>query len=248
MAERLQKIISQAGIASRRHAEKMIVDGRVTVNGKITKELGTKVETKDKVAIDGKPLAGEKLIYILLNKPKGYITTLSDPQGRKTVIELIGTISERIYPIGRLDYGTEGLLLMTNDGEMTHGLTHPSKQVSKTYIAIVHGVPSEEKILKLQKGVNLEDGLTAPAQVEYLDYDEERNLSALEISIHEGKNRQIRRMCEAIGHPVKNLKRTKYDFLDLEGVRRGQYRHLLPNEVVKLKRLYRDRVTDRSKK
>lgn len=241
MAERLQKLISQAGAASRRHAEKMIVEGRVTVNGNTVTELGTKVDPRDRIAIDGKPLAGEKLVYILLNKPKGYITTLSDPQGRKTVVELISTVSERVYPVGRLDYGTEGLLIMTNDGELTHGLTHPSKHVTKTYVAKVHGLPSKEKIMQLQNGVRLEDGLTAPAQVDFLGYDQEKDLSALEISIHEGKNRQIRRMCEAIGHPVKNLKRTKYDFLDLEGLRRGQYRHLTPNEVAKLKRLYRNR-------
>lgn len=237
MMERLQKIISQAGIASRRHAEKMIIEGRVTVNGKTVTELGTKVNAKDIVTIDGKRLTGQQHIYVLLNKPKGYITTSSDPQGRKTVTELTGDIPERIYPVGRLDYATEGLLLMTNDGELTHGLTHPSKQVVKTYVAKVFGLVNEDKINKLRKGICLDDGITAPAQVEFLGYDQEKNLSALEISIHEGKNRQVRRMFEAVGHLVKNLKRTKYAFLDLEGVWRGQYRHLTASEVARLKRL-----------
>ena len=237
MTERLQKVISQAGIASRRHAETMISAGRVAVNGKTVTELGTKVSATDVVSIDGKPLFGEKLIYVLLYKPKGFITTMSDPQGRKTVADLVENIPQRIYPVGRLDYATEGLLILTNDGELTHGLTHPSKQIVKCYRAKVLGMPDDEKISKLRNGIKLTDGVTAPAQVEFIGYDEERDLSLLEISIHEGKNRQIRRMCEAIGHPVKSLKRIKYAFLDLEGLRRGQWRHLSVNEVNRLKRL-----------
>ena len=237
MAERLQKIISQAGIASRRHAEKMIVDGRVAVNGKVTKELGMKVEPSDHVSIDGKPLAREKHVYIIMNKPRGYITTLSDPEGRKTVTDLLSDIDERVYPVGRLDYGTEGLLLLTNDGDLTHGLTHPSKHVIKTYLAKVKGIPADEKLTRLRRGIKLEDGTTAPAEVRYQGYDETKDLSSVEISIHEGKNRQVRRMFETIGHPVKTLKRIKYAFLTLEGLKRGQYRHLTPNEVSRLKQL-----------
>jgi len=237
MAERLQKIISQAGIASRRHAEQMIVEGRVSVNGKIVKELGTKVDPSDRVVIDGKMLAGEKLVYLILNKPRGYITTLSDPKGRKTVIELVNDIDERIYPVGRLDYATEGLLLMTNDGELTHGLTHPSKHVTKTYIAKVKGLPTDEKLTRLRKGIALEDGVTAPAEVRFQNYDEQKDISAIEIAIHEGKNRQVRRMFESIGHPVKTLKRIKYAFLTLEGLKRGQHRYLTPSEIIRLKQL-----------
>ncbi|MDD4602063.1 Ribosomal large subunit pseudouridine synthase B [bioreactor metagenome] len=238
MAERLQKIISQAGIASRRHAEKLISDGRVTVNGAVVTELGTKVEPrKDKVAVDGKLIVSEKYVYILLHKPKGVVTTLNDPQKRKTVVDLIKDIPERIYPVGRLDYNTEGLLLLTNDGDLTNALIHPSHNIRKVYLAKVHGVPAEEKLDLFRVGMKLEDGLTAPALVNIIEIDKEKNSTTLEIIIHEGKNRQIRRMCEKIGHSVIQLKRIKFAFLDLKGVRRGSYRYLHQNEVEELKRL-----------
>ncbi len=236
--ERLQKVISQAGIASRRESEKIIQQGRVSVNGKVVTELGTKVTPgKDRIAVDGKPIAGEKLVYILLYKPKGIVTTLKDPQDRKTVGSLVTDITERIYPVGRLDYNTEGLLLLTNDGALTHMLIHPSKKIDKTYIAKVAGRPSQEKIDLLRVGIQLEDGITAPAMIDVMDFDRERNLTSLRITIHEGKNRQIRRMFEAIGSDVKQLKRVKFAFLTLEGLRRGGYRHLLPQEVEGLQNL-----------
>lgn len=238
MAERLQKIISQAGIASRRHAEKLISDGRVSVNGIVIKELGTKIEPrKDRVTVDGKLLSCQKYVYILLYKPKGVVTTLNDPQKRKTVLDLIKDIPERIYPVGRLDYNTEGLLLLTNDGELTNSLIHPSRKIKKVYLAKVNGIPIEEKLDRFRVGMKLEDGMTAPALVNIIDVDKDRNTATLEIIIHEGKNRQIRRMCEKIGHPVKQLKRIKFAFLDLKGVRRGSYRHLTPVEVQELKSL-----------
>ncbi|MCX7779835.1 MAG: rRNA pseudouridine synthase [Negativicutes bacterium] len=237
MLERLQKVISHAGVASRRHAEALILEGRVAVNGQIVKELGAKVDTNDLVTVNGKPLPRNKRVYILLNKPKGYVTTVSDPQGRKTVTELVNDVPERLYPVGRLDYNTEGLLLMTNDGELTFGLTHPSRHILKTYIAKVKGQPGTSALTQLRKGVKLADGMTAPAQVKVLEYDAERDVTALEIVIHEGKNRQVRRMCEAVGHPVKQLKRSRFAFLDLTGVRRGQYRHLTASEVARLKEL-----------
>jgi 23S rRNA pseudouridine2605 synthase len=238
MLERLQKVIAQAGIASRRDAEELIKAGRVKVNGKVVTELGTKVEPKrDRVTVDSKPIKAEKYLYILLNKPKGVITALEDPQGRKTVADLVADIPERIYPVGRLDYNTEGLLIMTNDGDLTNALTHPSHEIAKTYLAKVHGYPPEEKLDKLRVGVKLEDGMTAPAKVNIVGIDHEKGLTTLEIIIYEGKNRQIRRMCEAIGHPVKNLKRIKISFLTLEGLRRGQYRHLLAEEVEELKKV-----------
>lgn len=239
MQERLQKIISRAGIASRREAEKLITAGRVTVNGVVQRELGTKVELpRDKVRVDGKPIAGEKKLYILMHKPRGVVTTCSDPQGRKTVIDLIPQIQERVYPVGRLDYNTSGLLILTNDGDFAQGLTHPSHQIDKTYIAKVVGIPAEEKLDLLRMGVKLADGVTAPAKTEIIDIDPANNVTALQITIHEGKNRQIRRMCEAIGHPVKQLQRAKYAFLTLEGLRRGQYRSLTPDEVKQFQKLY----------
>lgn len=238
MLERLQKVIAHAGIASRRDAEEIIAAGRVTVNGKVVTELGTKIEPRrDRVAVDGKMLKAEKYVYILLNKPKGVVTTLEDPRGRKTVADIVAKIPERIYPVGRLDYNTEGLLIMTNDGDITHALTHPSHEIAKTYLAKVEGFPPEEKLDKLRVGVRLEDGVTAPAKINIVDIDREKELTTLEIIIYEGKNRQIRRMCETIGHPVKNLKRIQYAFLTLEGLRRGQYRQLLAREVEELKLL-----------
>lgn len=238
MLERLQKVIAQAGIASRRDAEELITAGRVTVNGKVVTELGTKIDSRRaRVTVDGKPLKAEKYVYILLNKPKGVVTTLEDPRGRKTVADIVAKIPERIYPVGRLDYNTEGLLIMTNDGDITHALTHPSHEIAKTYLAKVQGFPPEDKLDRLRVGIKLEDGVTAPAKINVVNIDREKELTTLEIIIYEGKNRQIRRMCEAIGFPVKNLKRVQYAFLTLEGLRRGQYRQLLAGEVEELKRL-----------
>lgn len=238
MLERLQKIISQAGIASRRESEKIILEGRVSVNGKIVTELGTKVQPKkDRIKIDGKLITAEQNVYILLYKPKGVMSTRQDPQGRKTVVDLVRDIPERIYPVGRLDYNTEGLLIMTNDGELTHGLIHPSKKIDKVYRAKVTGIPAEEKLDLLRIGIKLSDGITAPARIHRLDADPETKSTQLEITIHEGKNRQIRRMFETIGHPVKQLKRVKFAFLTLAGLRRGKYRHLTPQEVTQLKDL-----------
>ncbi|CUH96231.1 Ribosomal large subunit pseudouridine synthase B [Propionispora sp. 2/2-37] len=236
MAERLQKVISRAGIASRREAEKLILNGRVKVNGIMVTQLGTQViPGKDKVAVDGKVISGEKYVYILLNKPKGIITSRHDPKGRKTVIDLLAAVSERIYPVGRLDYNTEGLLLLTNDGTLTHSLLHPSRHIYKTYIAKVASFPKEDKLDKLRAGINLSDGKTAPAKIQVIDIDREKQITTLEVVIHEGKNRQIRRMFEAIGFPVKNLKRVQFASLTLDGLRRGQYRFLTEEEVKELK-------------
>lgn len=240
MLERLQKVMSQAGIASRRESEKIIKEGRVTVNGKVVTELGTKVMPgNDRIMVDGKRIQGEKLIYIMLNKPKAVLTTLTDPQDRKTIASFVTDIEQRIYPVGRLDYNTEGLLLLTNDGALTHSLIHPSKKINKTYIAKVSGQPLQEKIDKLRVGIELEDGMTAPAIIDFVEYDREKDLTSLKVTIHEGRNRQIRRMFAAIGSDVKQLKRIKFAFLTLEGVKRGSYRHLLPSEVEELHRLNR---------
>lgn len=238
MQERLQKIISKAGIASRREAETLIQSGRVSVNNVVVTELGAKAELEhDVIKVDNQVLASKKKIYILLYKPKGIVTTLSDPEGRTTVTELLKEIHERIYPVGRLDYNTEGLLLLTNDGELTHKLTHPSHNIDKTYLTKVKGITTEEKLDLLRMGIKLEDGVTAPAKVVIKDFDYAKNSTDVEITIHEGRNRQVRRMFEAIGHPVKQLKRTQYANLTLRGLKRGRYRHLEEKEVEALKKL-----------
>lgn len=232
MLERLQKIISKAGIASRREAEVLIQNGHVSVNNVIITELGAKAELgRDVIKVDNQVLSNKKKIYILLYKPKGIVTTLHDPEGRKTVTELVKNIDERIYPVGRLDYNTEGLLLMTNDGELTNKLTHPSHNINKTYVARVKGITTEEKLDLLRVGIKLEDGVTSPAKVIIKEFDHDKNTTTIEITIHEGKNRQVRRMFEAIGYPVKQLKRTQYAFLTLRGLKRGQYRHLEMKEI-----------------
>lgn len=234
--------MSQAGIASRREAEKMILAGRVKVNGTLVKELGTRVNSaRDKIVVDGKLIAAQEHIYVVLNKPKGVVSTAKDERERKTVIDLLTEIKQRVYPVGRLDYNTEGVLLLTNDGELTNMLIHPKYKIYKTYIAKVAGIPTEEKLDLLRVGIRLEDGVTAPARINLLDIDPVRNTATIEFIIHEGKNRQVRRMCEAIKHPVNSLKRVKFATLDLEGLRRGQYRILEEEEVEALKRMVNSR-------
>ncbi len=227
--ERLQKIISRAGVCSRREAEKLILAGKVSVDGKIIRELGTKAELNQKIRVDGKLLTldAEK-IYIMLNKPRGYVSTAKDERGRKTILELID-IPERIYPIGRLDLNSEGLILLTNDGELTNALIHPRFEVKKTYRAKISGVLTEEKLDLLRAGIELDDGLTAPAEIYMLDKD------LVEITIHEGRNRQVRRMFSAIGCDVKRLRRIKFANLTLDGLKVGKWRKLTAEEVSKLK-------------
>lgn len=235
--ERLQKILARAGVASRRRAEELILAGWVKINGEVVKELGVKADPeRDRIEVNGKRIrVEEKKVYILLYKPRGYVTTARDPQGRPTVLDLISDIKTRIFPVGRLDYDTEGLLLLTNDGQLTFALTHPSRKVPKTYLALVQGVPTEAKLQELRQGVPLEDGQTAPAQVRLAGKEGRR--AWLEITIHEGRNRQVRRMCEYIGHPVIHLKRTGLAFLNLKGLHKGKYRHLTHEEIKKLKQL-----------
>ncbi len=233
--ERLQKIISQAGVASRRAAEKLIEEGRVTVDGAVA-SLGAQADAASQtICVDGVPLKkAEAHVYYLLNKPKGYISTAKDERGRKTVLDLLPEVEERIYPVGRLDNGTEGLLLLTNDGELMNGLLHPAREVWKTYVVQVEGQPTKQALQTLKNGVTLEDGVTAPAKVRMLDWDARSGRTKLEISIHEGKNRQVRRMCEAVGHSVQALKRTEFAGLSLSGVKRGEHRALSPEEVAYL--------------
>ncbi len=234
MEERLQKIIAAAGFASRRKAEEIIAAGRVKVDGK-TAVLGQKCDPqKCRIEIDGEILQfAENKVYYLLNKPKGYITTAKDERGRKTVLELLPQ-NRRIYPVGRLDRDTEGLLLLTDDGFLTAALLHPRREIEKTYQVSVTGAPTPETLKLLRNGVKLlpENCTTAPAKVKVLELGED--FSAVEITIHEGKNRQVRRMFAAAGHEVRSLKRVKFAFLTLAGVKRGEYRELTDEEVKKL--------------
>lgn len=234
MLERLQKILSHAGVASRREAEAIIVAGRVAVNGKVVTELGTKADPeKDRITLDGKPLRlKSERVYLLLYKPVGYVTTLKDPEGRPVVTDLLKGVGERVYPVGRLDYNTEGLLLLTNDGDWTNRLAHPRHEVEKEYIVKVRGRVSPEQVKRLASGVELDDGRTAPARVKIVQ-ESDRN-SRLSITIHEGRYRQVRRMCEAVSLMVVSLKRVRYGFLDLGELKPGEFRRLTPQEVKKI--------------
>lgn len=231
---RLQKYLALAGVASRRSCEQLILAGRVQVNGKTITKLGTKVTPeKDHIFLDGKAvLLSEEKRYILLYKPIGYLSSVSDNRGRKTVLDLLQGVDERVYPVGRLDYDTEGLMLLTNDGELTNFLIHPRHEIKKTYLATVQGTPTNEELRLLAKGVLLEDGMTAPANVRLLKTKGNRSL--LEITIHEGRNRQVRRMCAAIGHPVLALKRVRLGLLTLGDLSPGQWRFLSMKEVAAL--------------
>ncbi len=235
MKERLQKVMSNCGVASRRASEQLILAGKVRVNGVVVRELGTKVDLdKDIILVDGKRLEAEKKRYFLFNKPKGVITTASDDQGRETVMDYFKKVPERIYPVGRLDQNTEGLLLMTNDGELANILMHPSKLVDKTYEVKIKSRITDAVLQQLADGVELEDGMTAPAIVCYNGYDVHTGITNVEITIHEGRNRQVRRMFEHFGLQVYNLRRVQYAFLTLSGVKRGAYRRLTPEEIAEL--------------
>lgn len=237
--ERLQKIISKSGAASRREAERLIAAGRVTLNGKTVTKLGVQAqEGVDVIEIDGQPIGQvPKKLYFLLNKPKGFLSTVKDDRGRKTIIDLLEGINEYVYPIGRLDFNTEGLILLTNDGELMNSLLHPSYEINKNYIAKVEGVVTEGKLNTLRKGVMLEDGLTAPAQARLLSADKNGSWSRVSLTIHEGRNRQVRRMMQAVGHQVITLKRNRFAGLTLEGVALGKYRELSADEVAGLRYL-----------
>jgi 23S rRNA pseudouridine2605 synthase len=234
--ERLQKILAQAGIASRRQAEVLISEGKVEVNGKVVTELGTKVNPdQDRIVVKGKPIQKEEKRTFLFYKPLYVISSMHDPQGRKVVPDFFRKINERVYPVGRLDFDTEGLLLVTNDGELANHLLHPRFEVEKQYVATVKGIPDESSLEQLRNGVYLEDGLTAPAEVKLLQKRDDD--SKIKLTIHEGRNRQIRRMCKVIGHPVMHLVRTRLANLTVKGLKRGEYRELSAAEVKGLKKL-----------
>jgi 23S rRNA pseudouridine2605 synthase len=226
---RLNAYLARAGIASRRGADELIKAGRVTINGEAG-QLNTFVGATDDVRVDGRPVGKQKLRYVLLNKPRGTITTAKDPQGRPTVVDLVGG-KIRVVPVGRLDRDTTGVLLLTNDGELAHRLAHPRYGVEKVYVAEVDGDPGEEALRALREGVELEDGPTAPARVRSL------GPGRLELVLHEGRNRQARRMLEAVGHPVHRLRRSRYAGLTTGRLGRGQFRELTRDEVARLRRL-----------
>jgi pseudouridine synthase len=237
MLERIQKIIARAGVASRREAERMVLDGRVAVNGKVVRELGAKADPdKDYIKVDGRLVSRpEPKTYLILYKPKGYVTTTFDPEGRPTVTELLEKVKGRVFPVGRLDYDTEGLIFCTNDGELAYKLQHPSHEVPKAYFAKVDGIPAEERLGKLRKGIRLEDGMTAPARVKLIKKLEAN--SWVEITIHEGRKHQVKRMFEAIGHPVIKLKREGFAFLTLGDLKPGEFRYLTAEEIKRLKEI-----------
>jgi len=236
MLVRLNKFLSQAGAASRREADRLIVEGRVRVNGRVVDELGTKIDdAKDKVALDGRPVRGaEGPEFILLNKPVGAVTTLKDPFGRMTVKDLLKGVRSRVFPVGRLDALSSGVLLLTNDGELAHKLAHPSSEIPKVYAVKVDAVPSDPDLEKLRRGIFLEGRKTAPARVSLMSRSAGNGLVKLEI--HEGRKHEVRKMFEALGYGVKDLKRVSFAGLTAEGLRPGQWRRLVSGEVARLRR------------
>lgn len=232
---RLQKYMAEAGIASRRKAEELILEGKVKVNGKIVDELGIKiVPNKDIVEYNGKKVVLEKeYVYILLNKPIGYVTTVKDQFNRDSILDLVKT-NKRIVPVGRLDMYTSGAIILTNDGDFVYKVTHPKHEIEKTYTVTIKGIVKNNEVEELKKGVKIEDYITKPAKVKILKTDEEKNISRLEITIHEGKNRQVRKMCEAIGHKVLALHRSKIAGIGVKDLELGKWRYLTRNEVKKI--------------
>lgn len=232
--ERLQKVMAHAGIASRRKSEEIIGQGRVTVNGEVVKELGTKVSANDTITVDGVPIQREQKVYILLNKPRETISTVDDDKNRETVVELIEGIEERIYPVGRLDWDTTGALLLTNDGELSFKLTHPSFEFPKTYVVKAKGHMQKKDGARLAKGIKLDGVMTAPAKVSILSYDRPSNTTMARITLHEGKNHQVKNMFQEIGYPVDKLTREKFGFLTTDGLQSGEWRFLTPHEIKQL--------------
>lgn len=232
---RLQKYIAEAGIASRRKAEELILQGKVQINGKVVTELGIKVNPdKDEVICNGNKIGKqEKKVYILLNKPIGYVTTTRDQFQRDTVLDLV-KVKERILPVGRLDMYTSGALILTNDGEFIYRVTHPKYEIEKTYQVTVKGIVTEEEIEQLKQGVRIDNYISGKAKVKILKTDKEKDLSRIEITIHEGKNREVRKMCEAIGRKVLALHRTKIGNISVKDLRLGTWRYLKPNEIKSL--------------
>lgn len=228
--ERLQKVIANSGVASRRKAEELITSGKVTVNDKVIDILGFKVNSTDKIEVNGVLISKEEKVYYILNKPREVITSVTDDKGRKTVVDLIDE-DKRIYPVGRLDYDTTGILLLTNDGELANYLMHPKNEIDKCYVAKISGILNPKELMTLKNGVLIDGVKTRKSKVKVRKIDKESNTSIVEIIIHEGKNHQVKRMFEAVNHEVLKLKREKIAFLDLTGLKSGEYRKLNHKEV-----------------
>ena len=228
--ERLQKVIAQAGVTSRRKAESLILEGKVKVNGVVVRELGTKVSSKDEIAVNDRIIEKEAKEYYLLNKPRGVVTTTSDDKNRKTVMDYINT-EARIYPVGRLDYDTTGALLLTNDGEFANILMHPNNQVDKVYLAKLNGIIKGEQINQLKNGVMIDDCLVKASRVKLKKVDPAKGTSMVEITIHEGKNHQVKKMFEAVGFLVDKLTRERIGIFQIKDLKSGEYRKLTPKEV-----------------
>ena len=228
--ERIQKIVANRGYCSRRKAEELLQKGKIKVNGQTIYELGTLVNENDVIEVEGNVLGREEKEYILLYKPRGVVTTTSDDKHRKTVLDIVKS-KKRIYPVGRLDYDTSGLLLLTNDGELTNKLIHPKSEIEKTYVAKVKGLVNKEALKQLCNGVDIDGYKTAKAKARLKKYDKKTNYSIVELTIHEGKNHQVKRMFEALGFEVVKLKRETFSFLNLSGLTSGEYRNLTPKEV-----------------
>ena len=235
MEERLQKYLANSGVASRRKCEDLILQGKIEVNGKVVTELGTKVNPeRDIVKFNGKEVKQvEKMVYILLNKPIGYVTTADDQFGRETVLDLV-KVKERIVPVGRLDMYTSGALILTNDGDFVYKVTHPKHEIEKTYTVTVKGIVQNSEVEQLRKGVKIDDYTTKPAKVKILKTDIEKDISRLEITIHEGKNRHVRKMCEAVNRKVLALHRSKIGSIGVKDIELGRWRFLKESEIQKL--------------
>ena len=231
--ERLQKYIANSGVASRRKAEELILDGKVKVDGKVVRELGTKVSGSETIEVNGNVLAKEDKVYYLLNKPRGIISSSNDEVGRKTVVDLIEE-EKRIYPVGRLDYDTTGIIILTNDGEIANLLMHPKNEIEKTYVAKINGILSPKDQMILKNGVVIDGVKTSKARVKVKKIDKENNKSIVELTIHEGKNHIVKKMFAALGYDVEKLKRERIAFLDLTGLKSGEYRKLNIKEVKEL--------------
>jgi 23S rRNA pseudouridine2605 synthase len=240
MEIRLQKILSGAGVASRRAAERLMAEGRVTVNGETVRELGTRADpARDDIRVDGRAIKREvRRLYLVLNKPRGYVTTRSDPEGRPTVLDLVPKLHDYVYPVGRLDYDSEGLLILTNDGDLAAALAHPSHEVAREYHARVRGVPDGRAISRLARGVVLDGRKTAPAEVSLVasSVGQHADQSLLSITLHEGRTRQVRRMCEAVGYPVVRLRRVRFGPLTAPDLKVGMCRPLTAAELAALRR------------
>lgn len=230
---RLQKYLAECGVASRRACEKLIQEGRVSVNG-APAQVGQQVQPgSDLVAVDGAPVASDDKLYVVFNKPANVITTLKDTHGRRTVADCMDGLAARVFPVGRLDRDVEGVLLFTNDGELAFRLIHPRFQVDKVYLAWVRGTVQPEALRRLRKGVNLEDGMTAPAQAQIISV--ENDVTLLKLTIHEGRKREVKRMCAAVGHPIESLRRISFAGIDAAGLRPGEWRYLNVEEVFRLR-------------